>query len=71
MRKASCKPYLRLVRFPLLPPKGDARWQQCAAKPVTQKLLAEILPRAMSEVAEPLPELREECMASIIAAAID
>lgn len=45
---------------PLLPPKGDARWQQCAAKPVTQNLLAEILPRATSEAAQPLPELSAE-----------
>ncbi|MDF2439640.1 MAG: hypothetical protein JWN98_624 [Abditibacteriota bacterium] len=45
---------------PLLPPKSDARWQECAAKPVTQKLLSEILPRAISEAQQPLPALSAE-----------
>ncbi len=51
---AGCPP------VPLLPPLADARWQECAQKPVTQTLLAAILPRALSEKEEPLPQLTDE-----------
>lgn len=46
--------------IPLLPPHGDARWQECAGKPATQMLLSAILPRAQAERHEPLPFLSDE-----------
>lgn len=51
---AACPP------VPLLPLLGDARWQECAGKPVTQALLAAIEPRARTEARESLPELSDD-----------
>ncbi len=51
---AACPP------CPLLPPLGDPHWQECRDKPVTQTLLAAILPRALAEAEQPLPVLTDE-----------